>query len=125
MNINVTFDIPADLPPVESDRGQLQQVFLNIFNNAVAAVSSGGRIGFLAAAQDNNVTVVIADNGSGIPTENLRHIFEPFFSTKGEFGTGLGLSITRDIVEKLGGRIDVESEVGKGTRFVIALPIAV
>ena len=124
-NINVTFDIPADLPQVESDRGQLQQVFLNIFNNAVAAVSSGGRIGFLAAAQDNNVTVVIADNGSGIPTENLRHIFEPFFSTKGEFGTGLGLSITRDIVEKLGGRIDVESEVGKGTRFVIALPIAV
>jgi two-component system NtrC family sensor kinase len=122
-NINVMFDFPTDLPPVTSDRGQLQQVFLNIFNNAVAAVSPGGRIGFSAAAQDHNVIIAISDNGSGIPPENLRHIFEPFFSTKGEFGTGLGLSITRDIIEKLGGRIDVKSEVGKGTRFMITLPI--
>ena len=59
----------------------------------------------------------------GISEENLKHIFEPFFSTKGEFGTWLGLSITRDIVEKLGGEIDVQSEKGKGTRFLVTLPV--
>ena len=123
-NLKVEFDFQADLPPVHSDRGQLQQVFLNIFNNAVSAVSQGGRIDISAAARERTVVVAITDNGSGIEPENLRHIFEPFFSTKGEFGTGLGLSITRDIVEKLGGHIDVESEVGKGTRFLVTLPIA-
>jgi len=123
-NINVGFDIHGDLPRIESDRGQLQQAFLNIFNNAVAAVSAGGKIDFSAAAHGENVVVAVTDNGSGIPPEDVRHIFEPFFSTKGEFGTGLGLSITRDIIEKLGGNIEVESEVGKGTRFTITLPIA-
>lgn len=123
-NIAVGFDFQDDLPTVESDRGQLQQVLLNIFNNAVAAVSSGGSVDISAAAKGTEIVVAITDNGKGIPPENLRHIFEPFFSTKGEFGTGLGLSITRDIVEKLGGRINVESELGKGTRFLITLPIA-
>ena len=69
------------------------------------------------------MVVAITDNGKGIAEENLRHIFEPFFSTKGEFGTGLGLSITRDIVEKLGGEIEVQSELGRGTRFIITLPL--
>jgi len=123
-NVTIRLDFKDDLPMVESDRGQLQQVFLNIVNNAVAAVSPGGKIDLSAAAHDSNVVVAITDNGAGIPPENLRNIFEPFFSTKGEFGTGLGLSITRDIVEKLGGRIEVESEVGRGTRFLITLPAA-
>jgi signal transduction histidine kinase len=122
-NINVGFDVHGDLPRIESDRGQLQQVFLNIFNNAVAAVSQGGRIDFSTAVHGEKMVVAVTDNGTGIPPEDVRHIFEPFFSTKGEFGTGLGLSITRDIVEKLGGTIDVESEVGKGTRFTITLPV--
>ncbi|MBD3257085.1 two-component sensor histidine kinase [candidate division GN15 bacterium] len=122
-NIAVRYDFQDDLPAVESDRGQLQQVFLNLFNNAVAAVSSGGSIDISAARHGDNVVVAVTDNGKGIPPENLRHIFEPFFSTKGEFGTGLGLSITRDIVEKIGGKIDAESELGKVTRFLITLPI--
>jgi len=71
---------------------------------------------------DNIFEVVIKDNGAGISRENLDHIFEPFFSTKGEFGTGLGLSITHDIIERLGGKITVESEFGKGTEFTITLP---
>ena len=123
-SIEINFDIPPNLPNIESDRGQLQQIFLNLINNAFAAVDEGGKISIsIAERKDNEMTIAISDNGSGIPEENLKNIFEPFFSTKGEFGTGLGLSITQDIVTKLGGRIDVESEVGKGTRFIITLPL--
>ena len=70
-----------------------------------------------------HIAVVITDNGKGISEEILEHIFEPFYSTKGEFGTGLGLSITRDIVTKLGGRIDAQSKLGTGTSFIVTLPI--
>lgn len=123
-NITINFDFGDNLPTLESDRGQLQQVFLNILNNAVAAVPDGGRIN-IKAAQINEgfVDITISDNGSGILPENLKNIFEPFFSTKGEFGTGLGLSITKDIVEKLAGKINVNSEVGVGTDFTVSLPV--
>jgi two-component system NtrC family sensor kinase len=122
-NISINYHLPEDIPSIESDRGQLQQVFLNIINNAIAAVPDGGRIDIVVPASvDNNVSVMIKDNGSGIPEENLRHIFEPFFSTKGEFGTGLGLSITQDIVTNLGGRIEVRSKVGEGTAVTVTLP---
>jgi signal transduction histidine kinase len=123
-NINITYHIPDDMPSIESDRGQLQQVFLNLINNAIAAVPDGGEIDIsVAMPVDNKTDVLIKDNGSGISPENLKHIFEPFFSTKGEFGTGLGLSITHDIVKRLGGTIDVFSELGKGTEFIITLPL--
>jgi signal transduction histidine kinase len=69
------------------------------------------------------VAVSVSDTGRGIPEKDLDSIFEPFFSTKGQAGTGLGLSITRDIVEKLGGIIDVASESGKGTTFTVNLPV--
>jgi two-component system NtrC family sensor kinase len=123
-SIAVHLDIPKDLPIIESDLGQLQQVFLNILSNAFAAVADGGRIDIsLEMADQNTVAVTIADNGAGIPEEDLDRIFEPFFSTKGEYGTGLGLSITFGIVENLGGRIDVQSKVGEGTSFTVRLPI--
>jgi len=122
-SINVKLDCPEGMSRIESDRGQLQQVFLNIFNNAVAAVPKGGNIEIAARPQGPEIVVTVTDDGAGIPPENLKHIFEPFFSTKGEFGTGLGLAITHDIVEKLGGRIEVESEQGKGTRFTVTLPV--
>ncbi len=123
-NIEINFDFADNLPPIESDRGQLQQVFLNIITNAFAAVDDGGRVDIMGRMRDGgSVAITINDNGSGISEENLAHIFEPFFSTKGEFGTGLGLSITRDIIEKLGGKIEVESELSKGTRFTVILPL--
>ena len=123
-NITVDYAFPKDLPAIESDRGQLQQVFLNIVSNAFAAVDDGGKLNVSAEPSSNGkITVTIQDNGHGIPPENLKHIFEPFFSTKGEFGTGLGLSITRGIVEKLGGMIDVDSIVGQGTTFHVTLPL--
>jgi len=122
-NIAINYDISEDLPTIESDRGQLQQVFLNIINNAIAAVPDGGHIDIsIVRPSDNIFDVIIKDNGAGISKENLEHIFEPFFSTKGEFGTGLGLSITHDIVERLGGKIAVKSEFGKGTVFTITIP---
>ncbi|MCB2229662.1 ATP-binding protein [bacterium] len=123
-SIEVEFHIQRTPPPVISDRGQLQQVFLNIINNAFAAVADNGHID-IAISQPTpaDVAVSVSDNGKGISHHDLEHIFEPFFSTKGEFGTGLGLSITRDIVRRLGGTIDVESELGKGTRFIVTLPV--
>ncbi len=123
-NITVEFHVQDNVPALDSDRGQLQQVFLNIINNAFAAVSDGGRVDlFVERAGDNEVAVKIQDNGHGISKENLKHIFEPFFTTKKEYGTGLGLSITYGIVEKLGGRIEVDSELGTGTTFTVTLPV--
>ena len=122
-NLSVTFNIPKDLQPIVSDRGQLQQVFLNILNNSFAAVPDGGRIDISAADEGaDKVAVTIADNGVGIPKDNLERIFEPFFTTKQGSGTGLGLSITYGIVNKLGGKILVDSEPGRGTSFKVILP---
>lgn len=122
-NINVAFNVAESLPTIESDRGQLQQVFLNILNNAFAAVESGGSIEISIQQADSEwIVVTITDNGCGIPEENLAHIFEPFFTTKKGYGTGLGLSITYGIVEKLGGKISVKSKVGEGTSLTVTLP---
>jgi signal transduction histidine kinase len=121
--LTVNFEFSGTPPTIQSDRGQLQQVFLNIINNAFAAVEDGGQIDLSIVAEGtDHVVVGIADNGSGIPQEHLSRIFEPFFTTKKEYGTGLGLSITYGIVQKLGGKISVTSKVGTGTEFRITLP---
>ncbi len=122
-SIQIDLDIDEDVSMIESDRGQLQQVFLNLVSNAYAAVEDGGRIVIRVNQPSmDEVEVSVSDNGSGIAEHDLKNIFEPFFSTKGEAGTGLGLSITNDIVIKLGGLINVSSEVGKGTKFTVNLP---
>jgi two-component system NtrC family sensor kinase len=123
-NIKITFDIPEDLPTIESDRSQLQQVFLNIINNAFAAVSDDKGVIHISVVEDGDerIETSVTDNGTGISAENLDHIFEPFFTTKKGYGTGLGLSITYGIVEKLGGEIKVNSKVGEGTSFTVVLP---
>ena len=123
-NIKINYDIEENLPSVESDKGQLQQVFLNIVNNSFEAVEDGSQIDIIMKADDTRrVAITIRDRGRGISPEDLEHIFEPFFTTKKESGTGLGLSITYGIVEKLGGQIEVESQVGRGTSFTVTLPI--
>ena len=123
-DVKISLSADENLRAIESDRGQLQQVFLNIINNAFAAVPDGGTIDIsIFPAEAGYEAVSIADNGHGISEENLNHIFEPFFTTKQGYGTGLGLSITHGIVEKLGGRIDVESRLGVGTKFTVTLPI--
>jgi two-component system, NtrC family, sensor kinase len=124
-SIDVVVDIEEDIPDFESDRGKLQQILLNIVNNSFAAMTTGGSITIRAKAMaDARVQIEISDTGCGISQENLRFIFEPFFSTKTEAGgTGLGLSITYSLAKELGGRIEVESKLGKGTTFMINLPM--
>jgi two-component system NtrC family sensor kinase len=123
-NIKINLNVPENLPSISSDRGQLQQVFLNILNNAIDAISGGGQIDITVEPRgDDKFDVIIKDNGPGISSEDLERIFEPFFTTKKEHGTGLGLSITYGIVQKLGGTIKVKSKVGEGTTFTVTLPI--
>jgi len=124
-SIEVSVDIAEDIPAFECDRGKLQQILLNIINNAFAALTTGGRISIKSekVGQDS-VKIIISDTGCGISPENLKYIFEPFFSTRMKVGgTGLGLSITYGLVQELGGKIDVKSEVGRGSRFMITLPL--
>ncbi len=123
-NLRVDFNFPEEPPKIVSDRGQLQQIFLNIINNAFAAVEDGGHIEIgIERVGEDAVEVKITDNGVGIPADQLTHIFDPFFTTKKGAGTGLGLSITYGIVQKLGGQIGVKSKVGEGTCFTVTLPI--
>ena len=125
-NIDIQADYAADLPLITSDSSQLQQVFLNILNNAIDAIGKEGEINIRSKhiAKNNEIRIEIDDNGPGIPKDVLNKIFDPFFTTKevGK-GTGLGLSISYSIVEKLGGRMMVASEEGKGTTFTIYLPV--
>ncbi len=112
------------LPPVLADFRQLQQVFTNLALNAIQAMPSGGKLTIsLSPCLDNFVLVSVQDTGYGIPPENMDKIFTPFFSTKHEVkGVGLGLSISHGIIERHGGRIDIESEVGKGSTFNVYIP---
>jgi len=122
-NIKLRLHLAKDLSRIASDRGQLQQVFLNILNNAFAAVQDGGMVAVATFERDiDTVGITVQDDGHGMSDETLKHIFEPFFTTKKGSGTGLGLSITYGIVKKLGGDVEVHSKVGQGTRFVIYLP---
>jgi len=125
-NIGIQTDYARDLPETTTDSTQLQQVFLNILNNAIDAVAKDGVITIQTAhyTKEKMVGVCISDDGPGMPTEVLGKIFDPFFTTKevGK-GTGLGLAISYSIVEKLGGSIKVSSEVGHGTTFTILLPV--
>jgi two-component system NtrC family sensor kinase len=123
-NIEVAVNVSDTLPTIKSDKGQLQQLFLNIINNAFDAIGKNGNV--VITIEDHppeSVAVTIADDGQGIPRENLERIFEPFFTTRKGKGTGLGLSISYGIVQKLRGTMTVESEVGKGTSFKIVLPV--
>ena len=125
--IDINLNLKDDLPSIQSDRGQLQQVFMNIISNALDAVNNEGKgtVDINTRLKDKDTVVVnISDNGCGIRQDKLKRIFEPFFTTKArDKGTGLGLSITYGIVVKLGGKILVESEVDKGTSFIIELPL--
>ena len=114
----------GDLPMINGDENQLKQVFLNIINNAVFSMERQGVLGIRTHCSGEFVEVHITDTGKGIPKEVMGRIFEPFFTTKNEKGTGLGLSISYKIVQSHNGRIEVESEVGKGSRFIIKLPAA-
>ena len=123
--ITVREDFQADLPAVDADMNQLQQVLLNLSLNACEAMPEGGTLSIRTFAQNGNVLVHLTDTGCGIKKEHLEQIFEPFFSTKppGK-GTGLGLSVSYGIIRQHGGELEVQSEEGRGTTFTIVLPEA-
>ncbi|MBN2140824.1 MAG: two-component sensor histidine kinase [Desulfovibrionaceae bacterium] len=125
-NIHIDKDLCQGLPEITTDSAQVQQVLLNILENAIDAVGRDGNIRIRTAlgANSREVLVSVSDTGPGIPEDKLSRIFDPFYTTKpvGE-GTGLGLAITYSILQKIGGRIEVESSPGQGSTFMIYLPL--
>ena len=112
------------LPVIASDQSQLQQVFMNLINNAIDAIGSNGTIDIATQLDKDYINVTIRDDGPGITEAIQKKIFDPFFTTKQNGkGTGLGLSISYSIIEKMDGRITVQSSEGKGTTFVVSLPV--
>ena len=133
--IELITELTAGLPKINADPRQLQQVFLNVINNAVSAMDHGGILKIQTGFERNGrkITVRISDNGRGIEPENMDRIFEPFFTTKPEGeGTGLGLFVSYGIVNRLGGNLTCFSHPGAGpgprngsqaTTFTITLPV--
>jgi two-component system NtrC family sensor kinase len=122
--VRVAANLDAALPRIKGNPGKLQQVFLNLFLNARDAMEHGGTLAVSTFHNgDGVVRVTVADSGAGIAPENLTRIFDPFFTTKAaKRGTGLGLSVSYGIVQEHGGSIEVESELGSGTRFELSFP---
>jgi len=119
--VEIAFVNAPAMPLVEHDPAQLQQVLLNLLLNAIQAISGTGLVRVELHAQPEAATITVSDTGRGIPADQLSKIFRPFFTTKGQ-GTGLGLSLALRHVEAHGGRIEVSSQPGVGTRFTISLP---
>ena len=125
--INIIKNFASDLPPVQIDREQIKQVFLNVLLNAIEATSENGKITvktrtFTKPGGEPYAQIEFTDTGCGIPEEYLEDIFNPFFTTKST-GSGLGLSISNQIIQEHRGYIDVESQMGKGASFFINLPV--
>jgi two-component system NtrC family sensor kinase len=123
--IIINMEIEKDLPPIEVSPSELQQVLLNLINNALDAMEEkGGTLSISARLEEDHIVVEVSDDGVGIPEDNLSQIFDPFFTTKpvGK-GTGLGLSICYGIIKKLGGEISVRSIINKGSTFRVRLPL--
>jgi signal transduction histidine kinase len=127
--VSLSIDLPAELPPVKIDSNRISQVLRNLLDNAVAHTPRGGTITVTARQQDKWVEVGVDDTGEGIPAEDLPNIFERFYRvdksrTRATGGSGLGLTIARRLVEVHGGRIEVQSELGKGSCFTFTLPVS-
>lgn len=119
--IRVVLNLPGALPPVAIDKDQIQQVLFNLIKNALEAMHEGGSLVLDISSDDNDVILKISDDGLGMASEQVAHLFEPYRTTKSH-GTGLGLMITARIIHDHGGAIDVESKVGEGTTFTVRIP---
>lgn len=123
-NIDIKTYLPADLPALQLNKEMIRQALLNLMLNAVQAMPNGGELTIQATTENHHVCLSLIDTGTGITPEVLPKIFRPFFSTKSKSGgSGLGLATTRKIIEAHRGAIDVQSELGKGTKFTLRLPV--
>ncbi|MEA1970291.1 MAG: ATP-binding protein, partial [Thermodesulfobacteriota bacterium] len=120
-NVRVEMDIAKDLPPLDADPAMLEQAFLNIYLNAIDAMEEGGKLSISARKTDGRVLVEVRDNGCGISSEDMPHIFNPFF-TKKKYGTGLGLTQIKKIIDLHQGTITISSKEGKGTSVAMTFP---
>lgn len=127
-NHTLRYSFTTDLPIYRGDRDKIEQVLINLVSNALKYTPDGGRIEIFAGKIYNEIYVKVKDNGIGIPKEDIGRIFERFYRvdkarTRQAGGTGLGLAIAKEIVEAHGGRITIQSEVGKGSEVMFTLPI--
>lgn len=122
-NVELRMEMAADLPHIEADPDQMQQVFINLINNSLDAMPGGGRIRVGTKLKGDSIIVELADDGEGIAPDRINLIFDPLFTTKRGVGTGLGLTIVKQIVKEHGGEIELDSEPQRGTVFKIVLPI--
>ena len=120
-NIESVLNLSENLSAVDFDAGLMKQALLNVIQNAAAAMPCGGKLTITTEDMEEEILIIIADNGTGISEENLSKIFEPYFTTK-ESGTGLGLTMLFKVVKEHRGEVLVSSREGRGTVFTIALP---
>jgi two-component system, NtrC family, sensor histidine kinase HydH len=120
--ISIEINAAAEMPAVEVDPDKIKQVLLNVFLNALAALNEGGKLTIELAPKTDNLTVIISDNGAGIEKMDLPKIYDPYFTSK-PAGTGLGLAVVQKIMEAHGGKINVESAAGKGTKVFLYFPL--
>lgn len=123
--IHIVSELDDDLPPVLASPDQMEEVFMNLILNSRDAMPDGGTLKFCSKvlSDEGCVEVQVSDTGLGIPSDVKGRIFEPFFTTKGDEGTGLGLAISHRIIEDHGGDIQMESQIGQGTKFTLQLPM--
>jgi signal transduction histidine kinase len=114
--------LQENIPDIKFDEKQLREVLINLSQNALKSMKSGGSLKIKTLLIDGNVIIRVTDTGDGIPEQNIEKIFSPFFSTR-EGGLGLGLSIVQRIVESHGGKIICQSKIGEGTTFEVLLPV--
>jgi signal transduction histidine kinase len=124
--ITLSVDVPPGLPPAVADSARLHQILSNLIRNAIRHTPDGGIIALAASHQESRIVLSVADTGEGIPPEHVPHVFERFFRaddsrTRRTSGTGLGLAIVRELVELMGGEVSVESTLGEGSCFRVAL----
>jgi signal transduction histidine kinase len=122
--IGLEMKLADNLPVVNADPAQIGQVVMNLLLNAIHSITPPGKIEVVTRRAESSVEIVFKDTGAGIPEENIHKIFDPFFTTKDATkGTGLGLAVSYGIIKKHDGEIEVASVAGKGTTFIVRLPI--
>ena len=122
-NIKINNQISNNLSPIKADQRQLEEILFNLIVNACYAMEQGGELVIASEAKQSTIQIIIQDSGSGISQDQMKHLFEPFHTTKGDKGTGLGLYITKQLVERNGGKIFVSSKPNQGTSFTLEFKI--